>query len=212
MKHATLSELALYAGEDCGLFRRWRIGRHVRECAACREEVRAQRTATDALRDHIAQMPSSVNWDRLSEEMTANIRVGLAAGECVGDFPVKRRARFLRWNIATSMAMLALLFAAAFVINLPQSQSEHLAGSLRRIIGLDRAHSAAETMSAAPAFGILEASPQQIAMHSNGSVLSIVPDSAANVRVSVSLQGSAAARVIDADTGQVTISQVYDAQ
>lgn len=212
MRHTTLSELALYAGDDCGVLQRMRIARHVRHCGVCREELRRHRNAVNALRDYAGEMPPEVDWERLAEEMTGNIRVGLAAGECVGDFPPKRRAPLLRWNIATSMAMLAVLFAAALVINLPQEQSQHLIGSLRGVVGIDRGRPTTETLAAAPEFGILEASPRQIAMHSNGNSLIVAPDSSSNVRVSVSLQGSAAARVVDADTGQVTISRVYDAQ
>jgi hypothetical protein len=212
MKHPTLSELALYAGSDCGPLTRWRVRRHVRQCPDCREEVRANRTARQALRDFAVEMPPGVEWSRLAEEMTGNIRVGLAAGECVGDFPVKRRSPLVRWNIATSMAMLALLFAAALVINMPPAESGRVVALFHRWFGVERSHGPAETIAAAPAFGVLEASPRLIAMHANGSTLSVVPDTASNVRVSVSLQGSAAARVVDADTGQVTISRVYDEQ
>ncbi|HZU25231.1 MAG TPA: hypothetical protein VFA04_06895 [Bryobacteraceae bacterium] len=212
MRHPTLSELALYAGNDWGALTRWRVRRHITLCPACRQEVRANQAAREALRDFTAQMPLGVEWERLAEEMTGNIRVGLAAGECVGDFPVKRRSPLLRWNIAASMAMLVVLFAAAIVINMPRSDSGRLGGVVERLFGYDRSHQHTESIAAAPAFGVLEASPRLIAMHANGSTLSVAPDSASNVRVSVSLEGSAAARVVDSDTGQVTISRVYDEQ
>src|SRR5437660_6027325 len=112
MRHPGLADLALYAGRDCGFVRQWRIRHHVRGCDACRSELRAQQSAQEALRGYASEMPAGIEWDRLAEEMRGNIRVGLAAGECVGDFPVKRRLPMLQWNIAASIGMLVVLLAA----------------------------------------------------------------------------------------------------
>ena len=47
------------------------------------------------------ELPNGLNWNRLSQEMTGNIRVGLAAGEAIALFdkpaPAKHR---LGWNAA----------------------------------------------------------------------------------------------------------------
>lgn len=213
MTHPNIAELALYVGGDCGRLARWRIGRHLRRCPACLAEVEAHRSACETLRECVAEIPAGVNWDRLAEEMTGNIRVGLAAGACVGDFPVRKRLRpLLQWNIATSMCMLALLFAAAFVVNLPAPQAEHLMSSLRRLVGIEPAAQRTPMLTAVPASAVVEASPQQIGVWSNGTSMTVVPPQTSNVRVSLSLQGSASERVVDGDTGQVTISQVYYAQ
>src|SRR5581483_7948663 len=158
----------------------------------------------------LSAVPPGVNWDRLAEEMTGNIRVGLAAGECVGDFPVRRRPPLLHWNVAASVGMLALLFIAAFLINLPAPQSRRIADTFRRLVGAQTSAPIASISSLPGA--VLEASPRQIEPRSNGTALSVVPANPSDVTVSVSLQGSASARVVDGDTGQVTISRVYYAQ
>ena len=211
MRHPNEAELALFVGGDCGRLDRWRIGRHVGRCGACHAEVEEHRKSREALRDFMADMPAGVNWNRLAEEITGNIRVGLAAGACVGDFPGKRRRPLLHWNIATSMTMLVLLFGAAFMVNLPAPQAEHLVSSLRRMVGLEPA-ARLPMMTAMPSSTVLEASPQQIGMWSNGTAMTVIPPQASDVTVSLSLQGSASQRVVDGDTGQVTISQVYYAQ
>ena len=41
---------------------------------------------TDSLSDLAAELPADLNWNRLAQEMTGNIRVGLAAGECIAGF------------------------------------------------------------------------------------------------------------------------------
>lgn len=211
MKHPGAADVALYAGGDCGLLQRWRIRRHMSGCEGCRRELRAQESAQQALREYVAEMPAGVDWDRLAHEMKGNIRVGLAAGECVGDFPLKQRVPILHWNIAMSLAMLVMLLAAAFAINNVPAARAHVLTAVRRLVGMDSTGSQ-PIMTAAPSTAVVEASPQLIVMRSNGSALSVVPEDASEVRVSVNLQGSASARSVDADTGQVTISRVYDAQ
>lgn len=212
MTHPNAAELALFAGGDCGRLARWRIARHIGRCEACRAEVEAHRNSGQALREFMSDLPAGVNWDRLAEEMTGNIRVGLAAGACVGDFPPRHRRPLLQWNIAMSMAMLVLLFGAAFLVNLPAPQAEHLVSSLRRVVGLESAAVRLPVLTTMPSSTVLEASPQQIGMWSNGTAMTVVPPQASDVTVSLSLQGSASQRVVDGDTGQVTISQVYYAQ
>jgi len=212
MTHPKAAELALYIGGDCGPLAKWRMARHLRRCEGCRSEADAYRTSREELRESVADLPAGMNWERLSREMTGNIRVGLAAGACVGDFPAKRRIKpLLQWNIATSMGMLAVLFVAALLVNLPAPQAEHLMSSLRQLVGVEPAQRA-PMMSAMPANAVLEASPQQIQVWSNGTAMTVVPSQTADVTVSLSLQGSASQRVVDGDTGQVTISQVYYAQ
>ena len=81
MKHPDEATLALHAGGDLGLIARWRTNRHLSRCERCREEVAAFQGLREVLPD-LAEMPE-VPWNRLAAEMKANIRLGLAAGECV---------------------------------------------------------------------------------------------------------------------------------
>ena len=58
------------------------------------------------------EMARNVNWARLSEEMTGNIRVGFAAGECIAGFEKDLRPgnRRLLWHAALVLA--GVLFVA----------------------------------------------------------------------------------------------------
>jgi hypothetical protein len=82
MKHPNEGDLALFAGRDLNFVFEWRVGRHVSRCEQCRGTVDAfmsLRSETAAL----GELPAEIAWNRLASEMKANIRLGLAAGECV---------------------------------------------------------------------------------------------------------------------------------
>lgn len=82
MKHPNEADLALFAGHDLNFVSEWRIGRHVARCEQCRETA----DAFGSLRSDVAvlrELPADITWNRLASEMKANIRLGLAAGECV---------------------------------------------------------------------------------------------------------------------------------
>src|SRR3954463_11925708 len=81
MKHPDQATLALQAGADLGFFARWRVERHLAGCDRCRDEVDAF-AALREISPELAEIPE-VSWNRLAAEMKANIRLGLAAGECV---------------------------------------------------------------------------------------------------------------------------------
>ena len=83
------------------------------------------------------QIPEGVNWDRLAAEMTANIRVGLAAGECVA--PQRpQEASFgvrceLQWKPVAAVAGLMVLVTGAWWLNVPAAQNESLGRAFRAI-------------------------------------------------------------------------------
>lgn len=56
---------------------------------------------------------------------------------------------------------------------------------------------------------VVEASATGIELRENGSALKISQGPLRPIAVSVSAQGSASARYVDAETGQVTITSVY---
>ena len=216
MIHPGELELALFAGGDLGFWERWRVRNHLRQCETCRADVGALKATSENLRHLADEMPDGVNWARLSQEMTGNIRVGLAAGECVG--PVRsRRQRSLAWHAMGIIAAAFVIVLAALWVNVPHDQKDHVFSALRSI-SLGGGHHAAAVQSLNEGV-VLEASPLSIDLRANGSTMSIltsrdaVPDRYANnVAVSVSMQGSARAQYVDSDTGQVTISKVYYAQ
>jgi hypothetical protein len=219
MNHPDEVQLALFAGGDLGRWESWRMARHVAHCAECGEQVQALRTAAGELRELAGEMPelaNGLNWDRLAEEMTGNIRVGLAAGEAIAlfDKPLRAKSRAGRWswNAALVAVGAVVIFGIAFWTSLPPQQAEHLVASLNRI----RSERIGTLMHAAPAGQVhedvvIEASSSGIQVRENGSALSLIPH-ADGATVSVDMHGSAGVRYVDADTGQVTTNKVYYAE
>lgn len=231
MRHPAATQIALFAGGDLGRWKRLSLARHIAHCAECRQEVQGFRDATSQLReltgelsDMPPELPNGLNWNRLAQEMTGNIRVGLAAGEAIAlfDKPVRTKARLgwpLSWNAALVVLGAAVIFGVAFWTSLPPQQAEHLMASLQRIrterIGtlVHSARVAAGTTppGAAAEEVILEASSSSIQVRENGRAMSLIPHSD-GATVSVSMHGSAGVRFVDADTGQVTTNKVYYAE
>jgi hypothetical protein len=219
MRHPAPEKIALFAGDDLGRWQHWRVARHVARCAGCRDEVQALRVAGVQLRELTAELynlpaelPKSLNWNRLAQEMTGNIRVGLAAGEAIALFDKPSRIKHrLGWNAALVLLGATAVFAVAFWTSLPPQQAEHLRASLQRI----RTERIGTLVHSAPAPAsedvILEASSSSIQVRENGRAMSLIPHSD-GATVSVSIDGSAGVRFVDADTGQVTTNQVYYAQ
>ena len=112
-RHPSEASLALFAGGELGRWRRWKMERHLEDCAECRREVSefsALRAGTAALNE----LPE-VAWDRLAAEMRANIRVGLEAGECVTERPAARILIFSPRALAACVSLVALLAASVFL-------------------------------------------------------------------------------------------------
>jgi hypothetical protein len=223
MRHPEQAQIALFIGGDLGRWERWRVGRHVVHCAECRQEVQALRDSRNQLRELSAglpELPNALNWNRLAQDMTGNIRVGLAAGEAIAlfDKPVRTRHR-LGWNASLVILGATVIFGIAFWSSLPPQQAEHLLTSLKRIrterIGT-LVHSNAPTAGATSAGValeevVLEASSSSIQVRENGRAMSLIPHSD-GATVSASMHGSAGVRYVDADTGQVTTNKVYYAE
>src|ERR1700678_3463873 len=123
MRHPKQATLALQAGGDLGAFARWRTGRHLAKCARCRDEVAGFEAMRGAMAD-LLQMPE-LHWNRIAAEMRANIRLGLAAGECVRpvDKPVwgSRRAA---WRVAVATTIITALAVTGLVLERPRPVPE----------------------------------------------------------------------------------------
>jgi hypothetical protein len=223
-KHPLQSQLALFAGDELGWMETWAVRRHLLACAGCRRQVADFSQDRQVVRDLSAELPAGVDWERLSGEMAGNIRVGLAAGEAISAFDppadlktVRTRPVWFQWNAGWAVAAASVVFAAGFWINLPRPQAEHLLTSLRSIrferigrIGLVHVGKVPQSDSGNAGNDVLmEASRASIEVWGNGASLSLLNPRSDGPTISVSTQGSAGARYIDPDTGQVTINQVY---
>jgi hypothetical protein len=211
MRHPNEIQLALFSGGDLGFWDRWRMKRHIARCWDCESEVAALQMASEKAREAAPGLPADTNWDRLAEEMTGNIRVGLAAGEAIARFdrPASRvRPRHLGWNAALVLACATVVFVVAFWTSLPREQSQHLTSALQKIFsGQTGRHSVASQDDA-----MLEASSSSIEVKENGSTMMLTHPHSDGVTVSVSMRGSAGVRYVDDTTGQVTTNKVYYAE
>jgi len=188
-RHPSEAELALLAGGECGPLKRFFLNRHLRRCGDCRDTVASFGELRTALREHV---PSEVNspeldWNRMAAEMKANIRVGLAAGECVGDFPATRvRGWKPQWAIGAAGV---LLMAGAGVFLHGLLPHEH-PGLVHEAV--------AESTNAGVQVRTDSGSSMTLLNHG---------DSAADQ--TVTSQGGIRASYVDGSTGTVTITSVY---
>jgi len=196
-QHPFDSELALFAGGDLRGWERMKTSLHVRSCETCRANVEVFRCDQRQLSDSANELPPGLNWDRLAAEMTANIRVGLAAGECVAPARVAAPTGW-NWKPVAAFAGLTFVFGAAWWLNVPVRDGE--------VLGKAFLFSPAVREEHGP---VVEASSKGIEFRENGSAMGVSTSDARPVATSVSFGGSASARYVDDDTGQVTITTVY---
>lgn len=86
---------------------RLRVELHLRECAACRDEVETIRNTSDALSDVnrvILRIPTPNRWSTIQNRLRSNIPQ-----------PIWSRPRFSTWQLSASMMLVVVLFAASSV-------------------------------------------------------------------------------------------------
>lgn len=217
MKHALDTDLALYATGDLNWWAWLSTRLHVARCAVCLSRVEAHRFTRVHVRELAAETPAGVAWDRLAAEMAANIRVGLAAGECVTP-RASRRSVPMGWRVAGVSAGFTALLISAWWINMPASQTASL-GRAMKAIAQGRTWPGRGLEAARP---LVRASAAGIELRENGGTLVLsgaiadrvagegpVPGPARPASVTLNVQGSARAHYVDSETGQVTIMSVY---
>jgi len=200
MKHPNEATLALQAGGDLGTLARWRVKRHLARCGRCREEV----AAFQALRELLPEMaaPREIHWNRLAAEMKANIRLGLAAGECVGAEPVTGRDTplFAGARAAAAFASVLVLLIGGIVLERPAPKGE-LAG----IEGVEF-QTTANGIQVREGVGMLRLlnGAQDFRMQIGGRVRDVPA-----VTITPGAQGSMGAGYVDSQTGIPTVTNVY---
>ena len=207
--HPPETDLALYASGDLSLWRGVLARLHMTGCERCRGIAEAYRADRERVREIAAGLPEDLDWDRLAAEMTANIRVGLAAGECVA--PARRpRSRSMNWRPAAVAAGVVALLAAGWLLNMPASTTQALGRALSAVVHGGGSVAVPLDPQLRDQRGLfVSADEKGIELHENGASLGLSLGTALPVTVSVSVQGSASARYVDADTGQMTITSVY---
>jgi hypothetical protein len=211
MKHVADMELALYATGDLSPWRLALARLHVLRCERCAGRVEAFRADRRRLREAADALPEGVDWNALAAEMTANIHVGLAAGECVA--PREKKPALWKWDWhwrpAAVTVGVAVLLVGAWWLNVPASDNQALTRIFGNIAHGGRGRLPQSVFSGDERGPFIEVSASGISVRENGSALGVSQSGVRPAAVSVSVQGSASARYVDADTGQVTITSVY---
>jgi anti-sigma factor RsiW len=184
MKHPSQATLALHAGGDLGFFARWRADRHLAKCESCREEVASFEAMREILPD-LAEIPE-IPWNRMAAEMKANIRLGLAAGECVrtGELPLRETPFFAGARAVIAVASIVVLMVTGLVL-------EHPAPAV-----------ADDGM-------VVQTTANGIQLRKGRQAVRLMNTGARNVNYSVDAQGGMRARYVDPETGILTINNVY---
>jgi hypothetical protein len=206
-QHLTETDVALYGTGDLPLWRRPLARLHASGCAVCRERIAAYRMDQEFVRRMSRDLPRGLNWDRLTVEMTANIRVGLEAGECVARRP-QPRTLSTGWRVATAAAGFTGLLISAWWLNMPASQSASLSRAVKKIAQV-RPWRGGPILPLEDSGPLVEVSAAGIQLRENGGALGVSQGLARPVSVTLSVQGAARARYLDQETGQVTITSVY---
>jgi hypothetical protein len=185
MKHPNQATLALHAGGDLGAVAGWRARRHVARCAECQEEIARFAECRQLLPS--LDDAGEAHWSRLAAEMKANIRLGLAAGECVrGEEPVGARRVWSLARAGVALASVVVLLAAGLMLERPSPP-------VARETGV-----------------VLQATADGVQVREGGQSLGLMHSGTSNdaVTYQVGAQGSVEARYVDAETGYVTVNTV----
>jgi hypothetical protein len=206
MKHPSDAELALHAGGDLGWIRQKLTARHLKNCGSCQATV----VEFSELRPDAREFQDP-EWARRASEMSANIRLGLEAGECVS---MKASAR--PWNsswgttswgaglrdvtwprLGLASLVLVALAGVGYMLQHP--------GIGMNVPGFNLP---VLSSNAAAAGTVMEASENGLQVQEAGQTLRLLNTSGNAVSRSVGSRGELGARYLDSN-GYVTISQVY---
>lgn len=189
-RHPSETDLALLAGGDCGRFRTFRLHSHLAKCGDCRDVLASFQELRSAMRDYSPSgfASSELDWEKTAAEMRANIRVGLAAGECVRELPAASSGWGWKPQLAIGMASVLLLAGAGIFLR-----------------GLLPHESAPGIVHAA----ILESTRAGVEVRTDKGSMTLLNHGDEAGDQTVTSQGAIRATSFDGNTGTVTIASVY---
>ena len=186
-QHPDVRELALLAGGDLPVWRKWQVNRHVKNCAECQAELEAMTDTRQGFAVDANKLPPGLDWNRLEFEMRANIRVGLAAGDAIR--PREAPAHW-DWRAGFAVAALATVVITGWFL-----------GRQGRTSGLPVA-------SVQAGYAMAQSGREGIELKQrSGAVMTLMAPGARPVSYSVNTEGGLSARSVD-EAGQITISHV----
>jgi hypothetical protein len=193
--HIPTTQLALYSRGDLGFWRRKLVERHLDRCEDCSASVidflQLQENMSRGADAMPADLADDSAWHALSLEMSANIRLGLSAGECVSFSDAAPRAVFTaRPRLSLALAGLTVL---AVLVATQHPALRHAPVPVQAQAG--------------EALPTLEASGDEIMVRSGDRGLSVEAPAGSNVIRTVSSHGAVRSRYVD--QAGVTIVNVY---
>jgi hypothetical protein len=189
--HPSEINLALLAGGDCGWLRRFFLRRHVARCGDCRDTVASfteLRSETLELASNNASMTPETDWNQLAGEMRANIRLGLAAGECVGEAPATILPVSWKPRLAIAATCVLLLAGAGIFLH-----------------GLLPNDNPAGVVHAAT----VESNSTGVQVTTGASSMTLMNHAGVAGDQTISSDGAIRSSYVDGDTGTVTVTSVY---
>jgi hypothetical protein len=188
-RHPSEADLALLAGGDCGWLERLRLKNHVSHCGDCQDAMASFAEIRSSLREMAlpAVAVDEASWEQLAGEMRANIRLGLAAGECVAAVPVEAAPKPWLPRFAYGAAGVVVLLGAGMFLRglLPHTD-------------LPLVHAS-----------VVESTARGIQLRTSTGTMTLLPQTDAEPDQTITSQGAVRARYVDGNTGTVTITSVY---
>lgn len=184
--HLSDEKLALMAGNDLNGFALWQAKYHLRQCEICRLALDDFKLAREEYKWAAQELPPEVNWDRLSNEIRANIHVGLEAAECITPPPEKDQP--VGWRAMVAFASLATVVVVGWYLSMPRL--------------IPRPFTSVTSNSL-----VVEATPAGVELKQGAQGFTLLNSRTDHVTYSVDTTG-ARAQYVDMDTGQVTITHV----
>ncbi|MBL8211203.1 MAG: hypothetical protein JNK87_10850 [Bryobacterales bacterium] len=202
--HLKEEQLALHRSSEVGWLERMQVAAHLRGCEECRRRREEYELAQETLREIASEMPMGLDWERLSGEMTANINLGVTAGRIVAQVEPKPN-HLTGWRPALVFASTLLVVVAAWYVN---THGPAVIPTNMVAVGKATMQKLPAATIAAPAQPTLEMDSAGIGLNDPNRVLTL-RHSSRDAVFSVNMQGAVRARYVDAETGQVTINNVY---
>lgn len=194
MRHFSEHEAALASSGDLPLMLKLQSQAHSLVCPACRARVAAFRS--DRLRIDVAvdsfELPRAIKWNQLEAEMLGNIRLGLDVDAIHQGSERKEEERYIPWRAAAAITAMTVIVMTGWFLTGPGSRPVASAVAQVRSGGL-----------------LLRGDENGVGVENRGRGMILRNVSSRSNRIEVGLEGSVRSSVVDQDSGQVTVSQIY---
>ncbi len=197
MPHVSEHNLALASRSELPLPLRLAVDALCLVCPSCRARRAAYRADAARVRTAVDSftLPRATSWPDLEREMFGNIRVGLDVSSLYEAPAPAPATPAIRWRAAVAVAALSAIVMTGWFLSGPGSRPY-----LRSLPG------PVAQVESGPLR--LTGGREGVSVETQGAGL-ILRNASASARFEVGLEGSVRASVVDQDSGQLTVSQIY---